>query len=862
VADGRKESTIMQHSQTKLPNNLETLFIDSPGSNAASVQIWFRAGSALENQENQGIAHFLEHMFFKGTEKRPGSALTHQVESFGGEMNAFTSFDYTCYYINSPNNHLPTVVEILMDMISNPVFKNEDIVPERGVVFEEYRRSQDNPGQFGFQRLQENCFQDGYKHPILGAEKTIKNFSQDQLKNFRKNFYNLSNSLFVVAGDLKEKEKIVSIIEKYKVPEGPKSDFPKFSLKDQDTFEVHQQDVKMSRLTLAISTPLLTDPKSPAEDLVLNCLGHGETSRLYRKLVAESSMANSVSASTMFMNKGGVHFINLTFPHKNLPKIIKSITSLWGDAIKDGFTKEEIGKIKNQYVASKIYEKETLESYAFSLGSGFAQTGNIFGHEEFLEKLKKTTLHQVNQSLLEISGRSIHIGLQIPKENSIEDATDQIKKFQKSLKSLDKKSKPKSKTKTMKSDFDPQVQIVKLKEGINLLYRKNETSPTFVFHGYIKGGLTDENPQSNGSYNLISALLTKGFKDISEKEIKHVIENNSANLNGFSGKNAYGLTLHGISENLPTLFPFFTGCFLKSKMAPKDFIHEREMVFRSLDNQDKNPLQQCFKKIDNLMFFQHPYSMNILGSKESLKKLNSKKLLGIHKSNLKKKEILFSYCGNQELEEIIELLTDPLKLLPARKVKAPLAKKINPITNQKEFITFDREQTQIFIGFPSGKMGDKENLYLKMLTTHFSGQSSELFVEVRDKKGLAYSAQPIHMQGLEGGYWGIYMASGHDKVKEAVKTIHEILDRVSQKGLKKEEFERIKSMIEGQDLINIQTNEDYANIYSIPLLQGLGVDYFYKNNEKIKHLQYDDFQNQIQKILSRKRNIVVVGREN
>ena len=262
------------------------------------------------------------------------------------------------------------------------------------------------------------------------------------------------------------------------------------------------------------------------------------------------------------------------------------------------------------------------------------------------------------------------------------------------------------------------------------------------------------------------------------------------------------------------------------------------------------------------MFSQHPYALNILGSKESLKKLNSKKLLGIHKSNLKQKEILFSYCGNQELEEIIELLTDPLKFLPARKVKAPLAKKINPITNQKEFINFDREQTQIFIGFPSGKMGDKENLYLKMLTTHFSGQSSELFVEVRDKKGLAYTAQPIHMQGLEGGYWGIYMASGHDKVKEAVSTIHEILDRVSQKGLKNEEFERIKSMIEGQDLINIQTNEDYANIYSIPLLQGLGVDYFYKNNEKIKHLQYDDFQTQIQKILARKRNIVVVGREN
>ena len=96
----------MQIQQLKLDNQLETLFVDSPGSTAASVQIWFRAGSALETKENRGIAHFLEHMFFKGTPTRPGAEIAHEVESFGGEVNAFTSFDYTCYYINTPNSKL------------------------------------------------------------------------------------------------------------------------------------------------------------------------------------------------------------------------------------------------------------------------------------------------------------------------------------------------------------------------------------------------------------------------------------------------------------------------------------------------------------------------------------------------------------------------------------------------------------------------------------------------------------------------------------------------------------------------------------------------------------------------------------
>ena len=93
----------MFHQLEKLKNNLNVLFIDIPGSTAATTQIWFRAGSALEEHSEEGIAHFLEHMFFKGTERHPGAQIAHQVESFGGDINAFTSFDYTCYYINTPN---------------------------------------------------------------------------------------------------------------------------------------------------------------------------------------------------------------------------------------------------------------------------------------------------------------------------------------------------------------------------------------------------------------------------------------------------------------------------------------------------------------------------------------------------------------------------------------------------------------------------------------------------------------------------------------------------------------------------------------------------------------------------------------
>ena len=148
-----------------------------------------------------------------------------------------------------------------------------------------------------------------------------------------------------------------------------------------------------------------------------------------------------------------------------------------------------------------------------------------------------------------------------------------------------------------------------------------------------------------------------------------------------------------------------------------------------------------------------------------------------------------------------------------------------------------------------------------MLSSHLSGQSSELFVEVRDRLGLCYSAQPVHFAAMEGGYFGIYMASGHDKVAAATVAIKELLERIRVNGLAKEDFERIKTMIKGQNLINVQTNEDFASIYSVPVLQAQGMDYYYKGNLEIENLTHEAFQKNIKKILSQKWNTIIVGRK-
>lgn len=852
----------MKIDQVQLDNKLNTLFIHSPGCSAGTVQMWFRAGSALEKPDHEGIAHFLEHMFFKGTPTRPGPQLAHDIESYGGEVNAFTSFDYTCYYINTPSIFMDKSVDILLDMVANPLFGTEDFPPERQVVFEEYRRAMDNPSQFNFIQLQKTSFEGGYAHPILGREDTILNFSPEQIKYFREKFYNLENALLVVAGDLKDREELEKKISSFKLPHGEKSDFGKFHLKDQATVNVHDKDIRQATLTICIQSPDYSNEKAAGQDLAVNCLAHGETSRFYQALVAKTSLCNGVAGSTMYFADGGAHMIKMNFPIENLPKISKLFMSIVQDAVTTGFKPEELTKIKNQYISSKIYERESIESYAFSLGHGFAQSGNIFCEDEFINKIRNTTPEEVWDGLIDILKHSTHFTLQAPKGTDLTRQEKELKKWQQGLKSLGSKVKPKGDIfKHTYSEHDSAVQVVQLKPGIRLIYRQNKLTPTFVMHAYLKGGQSAETAKSAGQHHLLNRLFTYGYKGMKYEKLKGELETLSSALSGFSGKNAYGLTLHGQSKDFDRLSQHFFGTLYTPELPKKFFDHERKVILRALDNQKEDPMKQAFKTFYRMVFNQHPYSLDLAGTPETLKSFTPTSLQRLHQTHLKNSEIVLTYCGDQDFPVVLQLMKEMVKkLTPRKSVKKP-KNKIKALTGKNEHLEFTREQTQIVIGAPAFGITQKEDLFLKMITTHLSGQSSDLFVEVRDRQGLCYSVSPVHVSALEAGCWGIYIGSGHDKTEAAIEAIMTILNRIRDDGLSEAEFERIKTMMDGQNLLGIQTNEDYAQFYSIPVLHNLGLDFSHINNAHIRNANYNEFQAFLKRFFDKKWIVIKAGRK-
>lgn len=851
----------MEVSIENSQNQIKTVFVDQPGSPSASIQLWFNAGSALEEKEDWGVAHFLEHMFFKGTPKRPGIKIAYETESFGGEINAFTSFDYTCYFINSPYNKINQALNILLDMVSNPLFSNEDIPAEKEVVFEEYLRSQDSAQQFSFQKLQSQVFSKGYSHPILGSQKHIKNFNKKQITNFRKKHYNKSNLTIVIGGDLKNKKTLLNTINKYQMPKGKPNSFPELKVKKKASIDFNEKDVEMVSVSYVIGANSISHDDSPFHDLAWNCIGSGESSTLYQELVQKDSLCNNATTFSYFFKTSGMHMLKINVPLQNLEEALGRVESFVNRMRTEGVTKDVLEKIKNQYLASKVYEKESLEQYVFSVGHSITQFQDHKSDEKFLAKAGKATLKEVNKAINDIFSRPLHISTLFP----LETINDKNKKsLNLHFKKLNEKKATEShkSVKAGKSQKDQKIKLYEPKKGIRLIYRENNITPTFSFHAYIKAGLSNETPEINGSYHQISNMLVQGHSGIDVNEYKTQIEKLASTINGFAGKNAYGLTCHGQTKDYDELIQHFKGCLLNSNFDENVLKNELSISLRYLDAMEKDPTKKCFELISKTLFKEHPYAYNVIGNRDSLNKLSTTSLRDLHQKNLNEKELVFFYGGPQSPEEIIDLVLEITESLPERtKFDFP---KIN-LTREDEkshFLEMDREQTHLFMGTPISDLSNDLQTFYKILSAHLSGQSSHLFVQMRDELGLCYVVQPVHFSALQCGYWGIYMASGTTKAAEAIATLKVLTKDLAQNGISQKDLTRVKEYIQGQALLNIQTNDDYGSTYSIPHLHHLGIDFFYKEIDRIQKFSVEKFNRILKKELTKDFQFFAVGKEN
>ncbi|MDQ1238139.1 MAG: zinc protease, partial [Thermodesulfobacteriota bacterium] len=384
-----------------LPNGLEVLIREDHARKVTALQFWVKVGSADEVNQERGISHLIEHMAFKGTERRGLGKIAAEVEGLGGDINAYTSWDETVFHITVPSHATNEGLDILIDAVLRPSLDASELEKEKQVVLEEILEGEERPERKASQLVFRTAYTESpYKYPIIGYRDTVEKFTRDDIMNFRKKWYVPENMFLLVAGDVNALE-VVKEIERLTKDLKPVGFFrpPRPGEPVQDKIRssfLRDKNSRETRLHLAFHIPSIEGNDVNALDLTSDILGARDSSRLVKVLKKEKGLVNSISAYALTPKESGVMLISATLDSKNLETVTRGIMEELKKLADELPALDELERAKTYIESQHVYARETVQGIARSVGNYHADLGDGNYEEKYLRLNQAVTPEQVS----------------------------------------------------------------------------------------------------------------------------------------------------------------------------------------------------------------------------------------------------------------------------------------------------------------------------------------------------------------------------------------------------------------------------------------------------------------------------------
>jgi zinc protease len=383
-----------------LANDLEVVVIPDRRAPVVTHMVWYKVGAADETPGKSGLAHFLEHLLFKGTAKNPAGRFSKEIAAVGGQENAFTSQDYTGYFQRVAREHLKAMMEFESDRMTNLVLTDEQVQPELKVVLEEYnQRVANNPRARLSEQIDAALYLNHpYGRPVIGWRQEIEKLNREEALAFYKRFYTPNNAVLVIAGDVSTEEVRALAEETYgKVPKvaeiaprlRPQEPVPaaarRLTLADPRVAQP-----SMHRAYLVPSSSSAKPGESEALEVLAFILGHGNTSRLYRALVEEQGLAVGAggwySGNALDATQFGVY--GSPKPGVELQQLETAIDAVIDNLLANGVTAEEVERATSRLIAESVYAKDSQATMARWYGAALTSGGSVERVQSWPERIR------------------------------------------------------------------------------------------------------------------------------------------------------------------------------------------------------------------------------------------------------------------------------------------------------------------------------------------------------------------------------------------------------------------------------------------------------------------------------------------
>lgn len=865
----------MKYKKIQLKNGLKVVFIESHKSPVISVQMWVRTGSADEAPKEQGISHFIEHLVFKGTPSFKVGEIAKTVEGSGGELNAYTSFDQTVYYVTMPSSETAMALKVVREMTTSPLFEQSEVDNEREVVVEEIKRGLDSPGRVASQLLFSSAFKKHpYRIPVIGYEKIIRKVPLKTLRSYFEGRYHPKNMFLVVAGNLDHKH-LMRELALFDVPHQNKFRpvrRTKEPAQKATRIKVQKSSFQDNYFHMGFRAPNNKHKDIAALEALAMILGQGDSSRLVHRLRIEKHLANSIGSSLFSSNDDGLFLISGTFKQEQFEELIGEVFRALAELRSTLVLKEELAKVKVNIESEQYFALETVDGLSRSLGSWEFSYKDPSHFETYLKQIRDLTVDDILKAARRWLNTETLTFVSIAKDplatkKLFTTALGSFKKQVKTEATLQRLLKKKHAKKlshdgirkiSMAPGF-PRTERVELPSGATLLLRRITETPLISAKAAFLGGIRAEHVERRSVVELLSRTWIGDIGSLKEADIYHHFDSRAAAIGAFSGRNSMGLSTDFLK-------PFERDCgelWAKILTTPsfQDSILQREksVLTHQIQSRNDKGAQRAILKLQEILFQGHPYQFDLLGTEESVANVKSSDLQEYWNRVASPQNLVIAVSGNIDVgywKELVGTQTQTLKS-GARLKKVFTAKPPREATTHHQVL--NREQTHIAIGFPGMSLKNPDRYVLHIIDSLLSGQGGRLFIELRDKNSLAYSVGPIHMEGLETGYFGAYIGCSPEKTEKAIDMLIAEFTRLMNEPVSEAELMKAKRYLIGRHHIEMQRTSHVNSLILFDALYDLDIEEALEIEKKYSAITTKDIQRVAKEILSQPPVICTVG---
>lgn len=797
--------------RTTLPDGLTVLTHYLPNSEVTALHFCVKAGYFCEKDSEVGLAHLLEHMYFKGSMRyAEPEAMGVRLKALGGMLNASTSYDQTNYFCEVPSEGLLPALDIMSDAFVEPLFPEDELRRETEVVIEEFNRKIDSPAAYSMELLIQMAYtQHRMKRWRIGTPEQLRSYTRTDLFDYFHRYYQPQNMIVTVTGKFEESSIVRHIAEAFTKMKNAvlSKDFgPSEPPQNELRYAARHAAATQSYLHWGFHVPGVMHAEQPSLEFLSSLLSGGKSARLHRYLVEQRRSASSVSAGVLSYEDVGLLLFTAVTEANNIRNAGHDIWDVLQDLLRNGIAESELIKVKNRIKLNQLMQTEDALNLA-ELLSYYESYGGYMKIAEHLEAMNRLTEDDIlNVAKKYLTPENLSAFEFVNEDIEPLDATRYGQLLEKSFVAPEISLPPPlvlRQDSPAKASFPVTSPLVRQGRATYVLLP--DPSLPFIAAGlFFRGGRSEETPETAGLTHFLMRTALKGTDKLSAEQIAFRFDALGNPPRFTCSRDTSSFLMEALPESFPEMWDLLMNCLSGSNFPEKEIETERGKVIssirRNLDDNFIRPLQ-LFQRA---FYGGHPYGLPETGFEETVSGFGASQLEQWKRRLFDTERMIIAIVGDFDPDDLMNRLDRGLKsIFTAGEAFVPPSPGIQPV-EQELAEQRPKKQTAFVLGFPAVPATNVNIFKYEVMQQILSGMGGRLFINLRSKKSLAYTVYAGTASAMYSGAFLTYLAGDAGKEAAALEGMWQELNGLKEAPVTSEELLNARAALVGNYTLNTQ----------------------------------------------------------